>query len=632
MKGKVIIGHWIAPRPVVKLIDRSLTPGLQNKLWYRTFRAITNAMNQVQLGMSGFHAVFTGLDAITSQVSLALEEAAHGEYGNALKHTLTSPIAPLQMLAEGKRIRDMAKAVSVGASFESMPAEVQNLLRAGGAITQDVRYSTGQVDAMKRAWNRGNPVWAAGHLPGAFLETMAKPIMEHWVPAIKIGMFAREAEFVLRRLGPDATGAEISHHLGRIWDSVENRMGQLRYDNLMWDRTMKDLGQVAVRSLGWNLGDIREIGGGIFDAGRTGTRSVKNAEVEAKKTAARGEIRKAEGALAQAQQGGKVAEIEKAEAALRRAQAAMPSNLNDPVFTRRMAYSLAMPITVGTMGAIYYYGKHGKLPANIKDAFAIPTGGRNKDGSEERVFLPTYAKDVYAWAKDPFTTAMHKLSPGVSIGAEIARNQDYWGTQIREGNGAEQVRDSVEHAIRQMVPMSFRQILQSKFPGSNIGSGEALMGVTKAPASLSRSDAEEKLNEYLHRTSGGIKTKAEAEKSRARSEIKALIRGGHDEAADAAIEKAIEEHQVSPDEKQGRRALYKAAAKTVLENTLRSMPVDEALEVYRKATPEERQRWADAFRARVFGSASRRPSWWKDRPQEEVEAIQAEAEKLLPPE
>lgn len=632
VKGKVIIGHWIAPRPVVTLIDRSLTPGLQNKLWYRTFRGLTNVMNQIQLGMSGFHAVFTGLDAITSQVSLALEEAAHGEYGNALKHTLTSPIAPLQMLAEGKRIRDMAKAVSVGASFESMPAEVQNLLRAGGAITQDVRYSTGQVDAMKRAWNRGNPVWAAGHLPGAFLETMAKPIMEHWVPAIKIGMFAREAEFVLRRLGPDATGAEISHHLGRIWDSVENRMGQLRYDNLMWNRTMKDLGQVAVRSLGWNLGDIREIGGGIFDAGRTGARSVKNAEVEAKKTAARGEIRKAEGALAQAQQGGKPAEIEKAEAALRRAQAAMPSNLNDPVFTRRMAYSLAMPITVGTMGAIYYYGKHGKLPANIKDAFAIPTGGRNKDGSEERVFLPTYAKDVYAWAKDPFTTATHKLSPGVSIGAEIAKNQDYWGTQIREGNGAEQVRDSVEHAIRQMVPMSFRQILQSKFPGSNIGSGEALMGVTKAPASLSRSAAEEKLNEYLHRTSGGIKTKAEAEKSKARSEIKALIRGGHDEAADAAIEKAIEEHQVSPDEKQGRRALYKAAAKTVLENTLRSMPVDEALEVYRKATPEERQRWADAFRARVFGSASRRPSWWKDRPQEEVEAIQAEAEKLLPPE
>lgn len=632
VKGKVIIGHWIAPRPVVKLIDRSLTPGLQNKLWYRTFRGITNAMNQVQLGMSGFHAVFTGLDAITSQVSLALEEAAHGEYGNAMKHTLTSPIAPLQMLAEGKRIRDMAKAVSVGASFESMPAEVQNLLRAGGAITQDVRYSTGQVDAMKRAWNRGNPVWAAGHLPGAFLETMAKPIMEHWVPAIKVGMFAREAEFILRRLGPDATGAEISHHLGRIWDSVENRMGQLRYDNLMWDRIMKDLGQVAVRSLGWNLGDIREIGGGIFDAGRTGARSVKNAEVEAKKTAARGEIRKAEGALAQAQQGGKPAEIEKAEAALRRAQAAMPSNLNDPVFTRRMAYSLAMPITVGTMGAIYYYGKHGKLPANIKDAFAIPTGGRNKDGSEERVFLPTYAKDVYAWAKDPFTTATHKLSPGVSIGAEIAKNQDYWGSQVREGNAAEQTRDSVEHAIRQMVPMSFRQILQSKFPGSNIGSGEALMGVTKAPASLSRSDAEEALNEYLRRTSGGVKTKEEAAKSKARSEIKALIRGGHDEAADAAIEKAIAEGQVSADDAHGRKALYKAAAKTVLENTLRSMPVDEALEVYRAATPEERQRWADAFRGRIFGSASRRPAWWKDKSEEQVEAIKAEAEKLLPPE
>jgi hypothetical protein len=56
--------------------------------------------------------------------------------------------------------------------------------------------------------------------------------------------------------------------VGRAWDSVDNRLGQLVYDNLFWHNMTKDLGLVATRSLGWNLGTIRELAGGVADYAR----------------------------------------------------------------------------------------------------------------------------------------------------------------------------------------------------------------------------------------------------------------------------------------------------------------------------------------------------------------------------
>src|SRR6202012_2529325 len=88
----------------------------------------------------------------------------------------------------------------------------------------------------------------------------------------------------------------------KAWESVDNRMGQLVYDNLFWNKTAKDLGMLAIRSVGWNLGTVREVIGGVKDWGEF---------------------------FAKGATPGKKAE-----------------------FTHRMAYVTALPIVVGTMGAI----------------------------------------------------------------------------------------------------------------------------------------------------------------------------------------------------------------------------------------------------------------------------------------
>ena len=56
----------------------------------------------------------------------------------------------------------------------------------------------------------------------------------------------------------------------RIWNSVDNRMGEMVYDNLMWSKTQKDVAFMLMRSAGWNIGTIRELGGAAVDAARAG--------------------------------------------------------------------------------------------------------------------------------------------------------------------------------------------------------------------------------------------------------------------------------------------------------------------------------------------------------------------------
>ena len=109
-------------------------------------------------------------------------------------------------------------------------------------------------------------------------------------------------------------------------------MGQLVYDNLFWDKAAKDLGMASVRSLGWNLGTFRELGGGAFDAGKAAWDAL-----HAKK----------------------------------------------PTVTHRIEYTIALPILIGLLGAIYMYlrtgqetGRRSRITISRKMAGTMPMGAR----------------------------------------------------------------------------------------------------------------------------------------------------------------------------------------------------------------------------------------------------------------
>src|SRR5262249_9503285 len=159
-----------------------------------------------------------------------------------------------------------------------------------------------------------------------------------------LGVFAELARRELERLGPAASRDDVRVAMAKAWDSVDNRLGQMVYDNLFWNKAVKDLSMASVRSLGWNLGTIRELGGGAVDT------------VLAGKDLATGK---------------------------------------KPEFTHRMAYLVAMPMLTGIMGAVAGYLMTGKGPDELRDYFFPKTGELDAQGRPIRLTLPSYMKDVY---------------------------------------------------------------------------------------------------------------------------------------------------------------------------------------------------------------------------------------------
>src|SRR5262249_11949691 len=100
------------------------------------------------------------------------------------------------------------------------------------------------------------------HALPALSEFVSAPIMQILVPRMKLAVFSDMARAEGPQLGSVAEQRAV---LGKAWDSVENRLGQVTYSNLFWNKTLKDVLMAGVRSVGWNLGTCRELGGGITD-------------------------------------------------------------------------------------------------------------------------------------------------------------------------------------------------------------------------------------------------------------------------------------------------------------------------------------------------------------------------------
>jgi hypothetical protein len=179
---------------------------------------------------------------------------------------VTFPAAPLTTFLRGRRIA-RAGLDPAGASPE-LAAIVEQVIQAGGRFKQDSFYETGGLRAFMTAYRERKPgAMALRSLP-AIMDLSSKFIMEVVVPRQKLGVFAQLASRAMADLPATATQDDVRRVLGRAWDSVDNRLGQLVYDNLFWDRTVKDVAQLSVRSVGWNLGTLREGGGGLVDLAR----------------------------------------------------------------------------------------------------------------------------------------------------------------------------------------------------------------------------------------------------------------------------------------------------------------------------------------------------------------------------
>jgi hypothetical protein len=568
--GLVIAGNYYAPEGAALILNNHLSPGLRGVPLFQLYRGYANLLNSAQLGLSFFHGTFVSVDAAISRVALGLKQIAAGKpiVGAASVVTGTAiPLAAGLTLYRGNQV--LREYFNPGRIGPEAALIVEAMATAGGRARMDAFYRIGAGDALKKTVKRageyarqgkvvGATAEAAKTLPllvGTFFEKAALPLMEWYVPRLKAGAFADLARFEMERLGPTADPRELRTALQRAWDSVDNRMGQLVYDDLFWNRALKDLGMASVRSLGWNLGTIRELGGGYLDlvtAGMLGD-PVPTPPGE-------------------------------------------PKPPRRPELTHRAAYVIALHFVLGLMGALLMYLLTGKRPETLEDYFFPRTGRTLPSGKPERLSLPGYVKDEWAWAKQPALTAQHKMNPALQQIIDLLQNRDFFNVAIRNPDDplAEQAKDVLGYLIEEFKPITFRNAEKAEKAGKT-GLAEktgSFLGLTEAPRYVDRTRAEEKLEQLLaRRRPEGPITQDEFEEAEFRRGVVQAIRTADPEAR-KLIGQGLTEGTL---DKAKILKLVQKAGRSSLQAGFALLPLIEALEVLELADPEERLLLKEAF-------------------------------------
>ena len=362
------------------------------------------------------------------------------------------------------------------------------LIHAGGRARMDEFYHNQGVKAIVDTLSditRGTPgqrIKGVGKLPfsaaRAGIDVVAKPILQWLVPRQKLGLFSIMAKHEMDRAAYEGLDDnQLRERLTQVWDSIENRMGQLAYDNLFWNKTLKDALMMAFRSVGWNLGSWREFGGAPIDVLTTPRR-------------------------------------------MRR---------GDLWLSHKIGYTVGVTLVYVTLGRLIEYVLTGKAPEEPKDYFFPRTGAKNPDGTEERLSLPTYAKDWWAYSDHPAQTIQHKLHPMWSTLGETWKNRDFFGTEIRNADDpiVQQLQDVAEHFGEAFIPFSVKNYGKMRRAGHGPyrSAATSLTGIVSAPAYITRSPARKLTTSYIvSHIPQGSRSRESFERSQLRKRVKDQLR------------------------------------------------------------------------------------------------------------
>lgn len=454
---------WYMPKDAAEPFNRHLSPGLRGNIAYDTIAHYNNLINQFNLGMSAFHGVETGVNAVASRAGLGLVKLSRfAEFPanlKGLKDVALSPLAPIMAPIEGRKVAAQYMDPSRYAKYEATANAVET---ANGRIHMPSEYTNQATEAFRNAWkeaafaqSKGMPGRALSKAAlgtfralGALMEQTGKPIMEWQVPSTKLGVFHWMAQDILERLPADASKEMIQKEFGYAWDRVDDRFGQVVYDNLFWNRMAKDLSHLAIRSVGWNYGDVRELGGAVWDL---------------------------------------------------RDKASLKAAVTGKGISQKQGYVLGLLGVTAMMGYTlnHIYGQ--KIDDPITDLLYPKNGKMNSDGSAQRIYLKTYIHDAYQFSHAPGETGFNKTAPIWHQIGDMYKNADYYGTQIHpiHATTGDALTDpstytsTGKYLIDQAAPFSARNFQQRRAQGEDIVSSlTSTAAILPAPKWVGQSKAE----------------------------------------------------------------------------------------------------------------------------------------------
>lgn len=468
------------PPDVANRMNDYLSKGLQGPV-KTVVQQYNNIKNLFQLGVGFFHVGTTTTDALVTGMTNGIQKLTAGN-PKGLIDIATLGNLPATVIRGFKAKSDWNKGI--------VTADTQALKDVNARVGRQKMYSIDAKYNMMKAFGRLRADGDFKQIPklawNAMLflpEAINKPLMEHWVPALKVGGYLRslDAEISARK---NMTPAELQNAKQKIWDQMDDRLGQVVYDNVFMNKSYKDLAFMAIRSAGWTGGTIRAVSGGLAELPRSGNRLVQG-------------------------QG----------------------------LSQRTAYLIALPMTVGIMGAMYKYLMTGSGPDDWKDYLFPRDGTKNPDGTDHRVDFPSYMKDILAYKEAPVKTALNKTSPLLNEIVELYKNKDFYGEKIYNQDDPiyQKGLDVLKYEGQSMMPFSFKQnkndtgtFMDQLTTRQGL---EQKFGIMPAPKERERTETQNKIVQAFHDQIGTKeegRTHAEMEQSIARRHLREFIFNGGD--------------------------------------------------------------------------------------------------------
>lgn len=571
-------GGVVVPETLAKDINNYLSPGITNKGW-RALRWTQNTLTMAQLGWSGFHAGFTTFDNAVLHAEVGLRRAVMGDFKGAIADWLHAPLSVVASPIEGGALNRSWVDVSSGAVDGKLDAlakffgvdrhdantlAILDALEQGGARWKMSRSDyTNDLNQFLRAFRQKDVKGGVAHALGAFGEAGSFYIHHVLVPNQKMAARVLLAKYELDRLAgvfkkhgnadvaPGAYKAIIDamdptalrQVMGKVVHDVDSRLGQMAYDNLFWSRGVVQIGQTLFRALGWQIGTVGTVTGGVRDLRRLWS-------------------------------------PEKLLAPLDKAGTITGADMGR--LTGRTSYLLTLAVVSGLSNALLQYALTGEAPSEPKDFFFPKTGRKNSDGSDERLQLPSYWMDHWKIASHPLQTLGHKINPIFEMVMEPMRNQDFWGAQIRDPHAKwdQQAAQLVKYWTAQFLPFTFSNGQKVAENGGTMGRQIAnFFGVTNAPTSVTRSQFQAFVGHNGNMGYGHeMRTQADLEHSRAVHKAESAVRAG--ETPDLTGMTARDRKRIARDSRS-----------EVPELMFNKMNIEDKLQGWEMATPKERDEY-----------------------------------------
>lgn len=476
--------RWRAPNGDVFWVDNQAAVVLENafrskSLWsdktlvgtgFRGFMRAKNLIVPVRLSLSLFHPMhIVGIDiaaTMTRQLSGMLSGKVNPVVGFA--KMLKSGIDPFYSNPKvGWRVlKALRGQISKDALNASDTEALQHLVDGGLILDMSPQYRTNARQNFVNAWldahgsfrmrKPGALAWdvtrATWHAPWALLSAAQKPIFEEWIPMLKGASYLQDVQTLLERnpeLVEDRAARQLA--LRKLAKSAENRYGEMAYNTLFWKRWFKDIAVLNTLSLGWQMGFLREYGGGAMDLGQFARSSDK---------------------LQRVRQG----------------------LLDRPLF-------VANYTALGAgMAGLMTYGFTGKPPTSLLDYIDPQIGGQNPDGTPKRVSTMFYSREFVSLYKHVQNQGMisgvtdlvsNKGSGLFGLMHEWYSGLNDFGEEIRDPNSDafKQTEETLAYTLADMEPISVSTVHQQAQTQTQ-DKVLAAMGFTPAPKYITETKSE----------------------------------------------------------------------------------------------------------------------------------------------